>query len=118
MLSTHRSSYAAVYRGALTHGFSLPYMRHLAQLRPYNMAYATPGVRFARNIFVGTILLPQFAMLYLPLVACQRLLGSLSYMALERLKLAVSDAIRYNAILAERYLFRPFVGRAGYVIDY
>ncbi|KAK9900911.1 hypothetical protein P389DRAFT_208329 [Cystobasidium minutum MCA 4210] len=112
------TSYAAVYRGALTHGFSLVYMRHLVQLRPYNFAYAPRSVRFARSLFIGTILLPHFAVLYLPLVAAQRILGSIGRDSLESLKLAASDAIRYNAILAEKYLFRPFVGRAGYVIDY
>lgn len=93
-------------------------MRHLSQLRPYNLAYATTGVRIAKQLFIGLILGPQFALFYLPLVAAQRVLGGTGSEPLDRLKLLVSDFIRYNAIVAERYLFRPFVGRAGYVIDY
>lgn len=100
------------------HGFSLQYMRHLSQLRPYNLVYASRTVRLARNAFVGSVLLPQFALLYLPLVAAQRLLCGIGNGTFEYLKLLASDIIRYNAILAERLLFRPFVGRAGYIVDY
>lgn len=93
-------------------------MRHLSQLRPYNLAYATPTVRAARTAFVVFVLAPQFAVLYLPLVAAQRVLGGIARETIEKLKLVASDIIRYNAILAERYLFRPIVGRAGYLVNY
>ena len=92
-------------------------MRHLSQLRPYNLAYATPTVRAARTAFVVFVLAPQFAMLYLPLVAAQRLLGGVANETIEKLKLIASDFIRYNAILAERYLIRPIMGRVGYRVN-
>lgn len=114
-----RRSYAAVYRGALTHGFSLEYMRYLAQLRPYNLAYTSAKIRLAKAIFVAAILFPQFVLLYLPLVLAQRFIaGKVTSIDLDSMKLQASDVIRFNAIWAERFLFRPFVGRAGYVIDF
>jgi hypothetical protein len=116
-LTTVSRAFAPVYRGALVHGLSLAYLRHLVQLRPYNPDHGGRSVRFARNLFIGLVLAPQFALFYLPLVMAQRMLGGIGSTLFERMKLAVSDIIRFNAIVAEKYLFRPFVGRAGYVIE-
>lgn len=71
----------------------------------------------AQRLFKGLVLAPQFLVAYMPLVLMQKVLGGTLYLELERVKLAVADAIRLSAIATERLLFRPIFGDIGYGVE-
>ena len=106
-----------LYRGALVNCLSGRYLGHVSLLRPYNPEHAGRRAVLAQRLFKGLVLAPQFLVAYMPLVLVQRVLGSPLYLKLERVKLAVADAIRWNAIITERLLFRPIFGDIGYGIE-
>lgn len=86
-------------------------------LRPYNPEHAGHNAVLAQRLFKGLVLAPQFLVAYMPLVLVQKVLGSTLYLELERVKLAIADAIRWSAIVIERFLFRPIFGDIGYGIE-
>ena len=109
--------FAMIYRGALVNCLSGRYLGHVSLLRPYNPEHAGQRAVLAQRLFKGLVLAPQFLVAYMPLVLVQKVLGRTLYLELERMKLAVADAIRWSAIVTERLLFRPIFGDIGYGIE-
>lgn len=106
-----------LYRGALVSSLSADYLGHVTLLRPYVPAHGGKKAQIAQRIFVTCVLAPQFLVLYMPLVALQKLLGEQWYTTTERMKLAAADVIRFAAIVVERLVFRPIFGDIAYGIQ-
>ena len=93
-------------------------MRHRSLLRTYHISQGGFNAILARTIFISLILFPQFFALYLPAVLVQKACrGSRFHIYGEVMRLRVGDWIRWTAILAERWAFRPIFGNVGYAID-